>query len=106
MTAPVLEKYWVETNFPLPKRQLKGLPPGQTLMITKVTQERTSAEEKEVDIYAELVSANSKISNPVHLKLKLNLTPDNQIKVALMQDLTTKGTPAAPAPTAAPGTQP
>ena len=90
MTSPVLDKYWLETNFPLPQRQLKNLPQGQTVMITKVTQDRTAAEEKEVDIFAELVSANSKISNPVHLKLKLNLTPDKQIKVGSMQDLTTK----------------
>jgi hypothetical protein len=90
MQGAVLEKYWAETNFPLPKRQLKTLPQGQTVMITKVTQERSSAEEKEVDIFAELVSANSKISNPVHLKLKLALTPDNQIKVGSMQDLSGK----------------
>jgi hypothetical protein len=90
MTGAVLDKYWAETNFPLPKRQLKSLPQGQTVMITKVTQERSSAEEKEVDIFAELVSANSKISNPVHLKLKLALTPDNQIKVGSMQDLSGK----------------
>lgn len=95
MSVPVLEKYWLETNFPLPKRQLKNLPQGQTVMITKVTQERQSAEEKEVDIFAELVSANSKISNPVHLKLKLSLTPDQQIKVGSMQDLTTKAPEAA-----------
>jgi hypothetical protein len=90
MSAPVLDKYWTETNFPLPKKQLNSLPQGQTVMITKVTQERSSAEEKDVDIFAELVSANSKISNPVHLKLKLALTPDNQIKVGNMQDLSGK----------------
>jgi hypothetical protein len=90
MNAPVLEKYWAETNFPLPKKQLKSLPQGQTVMITKVTQERSSGEEKDVDIFAELVSANSKISNPVHLKLKLALTPDNQIRVGNMQDLSGK----------------
>ncbi len=90
MSAPVLDKYWAETNFPLPKKQLKSLPQGQTVMITKVTQERSSADEKDVDIFAELVSANSKISNPVHLKLKLALTPDSQIKVGNMQDLSGK----------------
>ncbi len=90
MLPPVLDKYWQETNFPLAQRQLKSLPQGQTVMITKVTQERTAAEEKEVDIFAELVSANSKISNPVHLKLKLSLSSDKQIKVGSMQDLTTK----------------
>lgn len=90
MTAPVLDKYWSETNFPLPVKQLKTIPQGQTVMITKVAQERTASEEKEVDIFAELVSANSKISNPVHLKLKLALTPDKQIKVSSMQDLTGK----------------
>ena len=90
MTAPTLNKYWTETNFPLSAKQLKGLPQGQTVMITKITQDRTASEEKEVDIFAELVSANSKISNPVHLKLKLALTPDKQIKVGSMQDLTGK----------------
>jgi hypothetical protein len=90
MTGSTIDKYWAETNFPLPTKQLKGLPQGQTVMITKITQERTASEEKEVDIFAELVSANSKISNPVHLKLKLALTPDKQIKVGSMQDLTGK----------------
>jgi hypothetical protein len=90
MTAPVLEKYWQETNFPLAKKQLKSLPQGQTVMITKVAQERTGPEKKEVDVFAELVSANSKISTPVHLKLGLSVSQEKDLKVESLQDLTSK----------------
>jgi hypothetical protein len=57
-------------------------------MITKVLQERINATEKDVDIFAELVSLNSKISSPVHLKLKVAQTPDNDIEIQDLQDLT------------------
>jgi hypothetical protein len=87
MAPAVLDKYWQETNFPISKKQLSGLPQGQTLMITKVEQERVSAQEKDVDLYAELVSANSKISNAVHLKIRVAGGSDNELKVTNLEDL-------------------
>jgi hypothetical protein len=87
MAPSVLDKYWQETNFPISKKQLSGLPQGQTLMITKVDQERISAQEKDVDLYAELVSANSKVSNAVHLKIRVVGSADNELKVTNLQDL-------------------
>ncbi len=87
MAAQVLDKYWQETSFPISRKQLSSLPQGQTLMITKVGQERISTNEKDVDLYAELVSANSKISNAVHLKMRVVNSPDNELKVTNLQDL-------------------
>jgi hypothetical protein len=90
MTGPVLEKYWSETRFPLSTRQLRSLPQGQTVMITKISQERSAPDETNVDIFADLLSTKSKVSNPIHLNLRLKISPDKQIKVASMQDLTLK----------------
>lgn len=88
MKAELLDNYWQETNFPLSKRQLAGLPQNQTVLITKVTQERVNETTKDVDIYAELVSADNKMSSPVHLKLKVAQTPDNSLQVIEQKDLT------------------
>jgi hypothetical protein len=88
MKAELLDNYWQETNFPLSKRQLAGLPQNQTVLITKVTQERVNETTKDVDIYAELVSADNKMSSPVHLKLKVTQTPDNSLQVIEQKDLT------------------
>lgn len=88
MKAELLDNYWQETNFPLSKRQLAGLPQNQTVLITKVTQERVNETTKDVDIYAELVSADNKMSSPVHLKLTVAQTPDNALQVIEQKDLT------------------
>ncbi len=88
MKAELLDNYWQETNFPLSKRQLAGLPQNQTVLITKVTQERVNETTKDVDIYAELVSADNKMSSPVHLKLKVAQTLDNALQVIEQKDLT------------------
>lgn len=88
MKADLLDNYWQETNFPLSKRQLAGLPQNQTVLITKVTQERVDETTKDVDIYAELVSADNKMSSPVHLKLKVAQTADNALQVTEQKDLT------------------
>ena len=88
MSPAVLDKYWKETRFPADVGKLNAGPNNQTLMITNVSQERLNATEKDVDIFAELVSVNSKISSPVHLKLKVSETPDNEIEIQDLQDLT------------------
>jgi hypothetical protein len=88
MSPAVLDKYWKETRFPADVNQLNAGPNNQTLMITNVSQERLNAKEKDVDIFAELVSVNSKISSPVHLKLTVSETPDNEIEIQDLQDLT------------------
>jgi len=88
MKPELLENYWTETNFPLSKRQLAGLPQNQTVLITKVTQERLNETTKDVDIYAELVSADNKMSSPVHLKLKVAQGLDNLLQVIEQKDLT------------------
>ncbi|MBA3859143.1 MAG: hypothetical protein C0507_19735 [Cyanobacteria bacterium PR.3.49] len=88
MKPELLDNYWTETNFPLSKRQLAGLPQNQTVLITKVTQERVNETTKDVDIYAELVSADNKMSSPVHLKLKVAQALDNLLQVIEQKDLT------------------
>lgn len=90
MTPELLEKYWAETSFPLSKAQLQATPKGQTLMITKVTQQPGLDDTREVDLFAELVSANSKISTPVHLRLKIGTGPDNQFRVIEQKDVSGK----------------
>jgi len=88
MKPELLDNYWQETNFPLSKRQLASLPQNQTVLITRVSQERVDESTKDVDIYAELVSADNKMSSPVHLKLKVAQTPDNNLQVIEQKDLT------------------
>lgn len=88
MKPELLDNYWTETNFPLSKKQLANLPQNQTVLITKVTQERVDETSKDVDIYAELVSPDNKMSNPLHLKLKVLQTPDNNLQVVEQKDLT------------------
>ncbi|HNB23739.1 MAG TPA: hypothetical protein PKZ32_15095 [Candidatus Melainabacteria bacterium] len=88
MNPELLDNYWQETNFPLTKKQLSGLPQNQTVLITKVTQERLNETTKDVDIFAELVSADNKMSSPVHLKLKVAQTAENALQVIEQKDLT------------------
>lgn len=88
MTPELLAKYWQETNFPLSRRQLSSLPQGTTVMINRIAQERTDGTSATADIYAELVRTESKLSSPVHLKLKLGIGPENTIKVLEQEDLT------------------
>jgi hypothetical protein len=90
MSPELLESYWKETHFPLTSDQLKSSPQGMTLMITKIEQQRTDDQARAVDIYAELVSPNSKISNPVHLQLKVGTSVDGQLRVLEQKDLSAK----------------
>lgn len=91
MKPELLERYWQETNFPLSRRQLGTLPQGQTVLITRVQQDRIDETTKDVDIYAELVSADGKLSSPVHLKLKVTATPDGALQITEQKDLTAGG---------------
>jgi hypothetical protein len=88
MAPELLEKYWKETNFPLSRTQLKNLPQGTTVMIERIGKERIAPDSATADIYAQLVHSDSKISNPVHLKLKLGLDTENGIQVLEQEDLT------------------
>jgi hypothetical protein len=90
MKPELLNRYWNETHFPLSTTQLQATPKGQTLMITKVTQQRGPDNTDDVDLFAELVSANSKISTPVHLRLTVGSTNENQIRVLEQKDLSGK----------------
>lgn len=90
MSPELLESYWNETHFPLTAEQLKGSPQGMTLMITKVDQQRIDELSRWVDIYAELVSPNSKLSNAVHLQLKVATASDGQLRVLEQKDLSAK----------------
>ena len=87
MGPAAMEKYWNETNFPLPKAKLSSLPQGQTVLITRLTQERVDDKTKTVDIYAELVGPDSKISSPLHLRLNLVKDVDDQLRVLEQTDL-------------------
>lgn len=90
MSPELLETYWKETHFPLTADQLKSSPQGTTLMITKVDQARLDEQTRSVDIYAELVSPDSKLSNPVHLQLKVATGNDGQLRVLEQKDLSAK----------------
>jgi hypothetical protein len=88
MTPELLDKYWHETNFPLERAQLKLLPQGQTVMITRVLQTKINNAKKDVDIYAELASSpNNKILAPVHLKLTITPDEDGRFRVIAQKDL-------------------
>jgi len=87
MSPELVESYWQDTNFPLSRRQLKTLPQGTTVVITKVTQDRLGAQQAEVDIYAELVRPDSKVSNPLHLELRLAVDAEGEVRVLEQKDL-------------------
>jgi len=87
MVPDLMDKYWQETHFPLSLTQLKSSPQGLTLMITKVTQARLADRKRDIDIFAELVSTDSKISSPVHLKLTVDTAEDGQLRVLDQKDL-------------------
>ena len=61
-----------------------------TLMITKVTQQRSSDLTRDVDIFAELVRGDSKVSSPVHLKLQVAASEDGQWRVLDQKDLSSR----------------
>lgn len=88
MSGDLLQKYWDETNFPLTRRQLRALPQGTTVIIERIALERTDAQTADTDIYAQMVKPGTKISSPVHLKLKLGVNPDGNILVLEQEDLT------------------
>ena len=88
MSPDLLDKHWRETNFPLSTARLKALPQGATVIITRIGKERQDQESATADIYAELVQADSKVSSPIHLKLKLGLDGDGGIRVIEQEDLT------------------
>lgn len=107
MSQDLLESYWKETGFPLTKAQLKSLPQNSTVMITDIQQKPIDAETAQVDIYAQLVQAASKVTAPVHLKLKLGITANGNIRVMEQQDITsTAPSPAASEPVTAPAAAP
>jgi hypothetical protein len=88
MSPELLEKYWKETNFPLSRRQLKTLPQGTTVMINKINQTKIGEDGAAVDIFADLVRTETKLSNPVHIKLRLGLNEEGGIRVLEQEDLT------------------
>lgn len=90
MSPELLQNYWQETHFPLSLEQLKSSPQNMTLMITKVEQERLDELNRKIDIFAELVGANSKLSTPIHLQLKVMSMPDGQLRVLEQKDLSLK----------------
>ncbi len=87
MSPELMEKYWDETNFPISQRRLKALPQGQTLMITRVTQEKLDSKTSNVDIFADLVGADTKSKTPVHLKVKVSQERDGVLRVLEQKDL-------------------
>ena len=87
MSPELLEKYWKETNFPLSRHQLKGLPQGTTVMIQKIAHDHPAPDTAVADIYAELVKIDSKIATPVHIKLRLGINAEGGIKVLEQEDL-------------------
>lgn len=88
MSPELVEKYWKETNFPLTRRQLKSLPQGTTVMINKIAQEPVGEDGLSVRIFADLVRPDSKMTNPVHIRLKIGLGEDGNIQVLEQEDIT------------------
>jgi hypothetical protein len=88
MSPELLNKYWVETNFPLSEKQLKTLPQGTTVIITKIAQDRLDNSTSAADVFAEMVHPGNKVTSPVHLKLRLALASEGNIRVTEQQDLT------------------
>jgi hypothetical protein len=89
MSPELVDTYWTDTHFPLSKRDLVRLPQGNTVMITRVAQNRLNADTTAVDVFGELITANSKVGNAVHLKLKVGLDRDSNLVIVEQQDATT-----------------
>lgn len=91
MKPELMERYWNETSFPISKKQLRSLPGDQTVMINKVVQEPTSTVTTDVDLFADLVTAEGKSSHPVHLKLDIGLNDEGKLVVLEQKDISNKG---------------
>jgi len=87
MAPDVVDTYWSDTHFPLSGRQLKTLPQDSNLVISRINQERLDGTTTSVDIFGQLVSSPSKTGSPVHIRLKLGLDPDKQIRVIYQKDV-------------------
>lgn len=90
MTPLLMSKYWQETNFPIPDKQLKNSLKRETLVITGVVQQPTNdPATRLVDVYAQLNGSDGKTSVPTHLQLKLALTGTqlDSVRVAEQNDL-------------------
>ena len=90
MSAPLMERYWRETSFPLSKKKLKSLTSGQTILIGDVTQNPTSATTTTVHLYAELSSGTEGKPKPLHLKLDLGTNDDGKLIVLDQKDISDK----------------
>jgi len=91
MAPDLVESYWRDTRFPMTAKQLKALPQDTTVMINKIVPARIDTTTASTDIYAQLVNAQSKLGSPLHLKLKLSLGGDGQLRVTEQKDLTAGG---------------
>lgn len=104
MSRELMERYWKETNFPLPEAQLKKLPATAMVKIDRVQQSVVSPTKTVVDVYAQLVHSDS-TSTPVHIKLDLLKDNAHGFRVIDQQDVTQQDEQRAPAqPASAPDT--
>ncbi|HEY9713556.1 MAG TPA: hypothetical protein V6C72_08795 [Chroococcales cyanobacterium] len=91
MSPELMEKYWQETNFPQSLRKLHTQANGRSIVITKVDQQplNGSDSKRAIEVYAELVSNDSKMSSPVHIGLTVERQSDGFL-VLDQKDLSTK----------------
>lgn len=90
MQPELLERYWQETAFPLPKSKLKALHKDQTLIINKVVQQPTSAVSTDVEMSADLVTPGQTGSTTVRLQIDLGLDQDGGLVVLDLKDSSPK----------------
>lgn len=82
MSDELLEKYWLQTRFPLSKKQLKL---GSSVLIEEIKQERNAANTAVADITAKLTLGQT--VTPVKLRLTLGLNAKREIVVLDQEDL-------------------
>lgn len=90
MKPKLLERYWLETSFPLPKSKLKAQHKDQTLIINKVLQQPTSSVTTDVELSADLSTPGQSETTPVRLQIDLALDQDGSLTVTDIKDSSDK----------------
>lgn len=90
MKPKLLERYWQETSFPLPKSKLRAQHKDQTLIINKVLQQPTSSVTTDVEMSADLSTPGQSETTPVRLQIDLGLDQDGNLIVTDIKDSSDK----------------
>jgi hypothetical protein len=89
MSPELMDKYWTQTNFPIPKEQLKPNSKRSAFLITNLTQHEADGikNQRLVDVFGQLNNPDDNSTTAVHLKLTVELKPNGKMCVLDQKDV-------------------